>query len=94
MKRLIICAVVLIVNINAFSQAPLPLMPNMEIPEHVKRQKQRESQQRTTPARNITVEVSGVNRITAVFYYSPRMENEDYSYRKELGSDNNFLDFI
>ena len=90
MKRLIICAVVLIVNINAFSQAPLPLMLDMEMPEHVKRQRQ----PRTTPARNITVDVSGANVTAEVFYYSPRMENEDYSYRKELGSDNNFLDFI
>ena len=68
---------------------PVPVL-DMEMPEHVKRQRQ----PRTTPARNITVDVSGANVTAEVFYYSPRMKNKDYSYRKELGSDNNFLSLI
>lgn len=50
-------------------------------------------QPRTTPARDIIIEVfDTIPTNTEIYYYSPRMESENYSYRKELGSDNNFLD--
>lgn len=59
-----------------------------EIPERVKQQRQ----PRTTPARDIIVEVfDTIPTNTEIYYYSPRMESKSYSYRKELGSDNNFL---
>lgn len=72
----------------------IPLKPPkidsiFEIPEHVKQQRQ----PRTTPARDIIIEVfDTIPTNTEIYYYSPRMECENYSYRKELGSDNNFLD--
>lgn len=59
-----------------------------ELPEYIKQQRQ----QRTTPARDMIIEVSDtLPTHTEIYYYSPRMENGNYSYRKELGNDNNFL---
>ena len=43
-------------------------------------------------SRTITVEVIDTASIlTRIFYYSPRMENEDYPYWQELGDQNNYL---
>lgn len=68
---------------------PPKIDPIFEIPERVKQQRQ----PRTTPARDIIVEVfDTIPTNTEIYYYSPRMESKSYSYRKELGSDNNFLD--
>lgn len=68
---------------------PLKIDSIFEIPERVKQQRQ----PRTTPARDIIVEVfDTIPTNTEIYYYSPRMESNSYSYRKELGSDNNFLD--
>lgn len=68
---------------------PLKIDSIFEIPERVKQQRQ----PRTTPARDIIVEVfDTIPTNTEIYYYSPRMESKSYSYRKELGSDNNFLD--
>jgi hypothetical protein len=68
---------------------PPPLPPIFEIPERVKQQRQ----PRTTPARGITIEIlDTIPTLAQIYYYSPRMESKDYSYRKELGSDNNFLE--
>jgi hypothetical protein len=66
---------------------PPSILDIIEHPEPVKQQRQ----QRTTPYRNIIVEVQDTVQTHAqIFWYSPRMENKDYSYRKELGGDNNF----
>lgn len=68
---------------------PLKIDSIFEIPERVKQQRQ----PRTTPTRDIIVEVfDTIPTNTEIYYYSPRMESNSYSYRKELGSDNNFLD--
>lgn len=68
---------------------PLKIDSIFEIPERVKQQRQ----PRTTPARDLIVEVfDTIPTNTEIYYYSPRMESNSYSYRKELGSDNNFLD--
>ena len=69
---------------------PPPIAPeiSLELPSHVKSQRQ----PRTTPARNVIIEVANsIPTNTEIYYYSPRMENKGYSYRKELGDDNNFL---
>ena len=51
-----------------------------------------QGQQRTILSRTITVRIlSDEYTDTEIYYYSPRMESKDYSYRKELGSDNNFV---
>jgi hypothetical protein len=53
---------------------------------------------RTVPSRNVRVEVTGYEKkergSVEIYYYSPRMDRMNYSYRKELGSDNNFLGSI
>lgn len=68
---------------------PLKIDSIFEIPKRVKQQRQ----PRITPARDIIVEVfDTIPTNTEIYYYSPRMESNSYSYRKELGSDNNFLD--
>lgn len=69
-----------------------PMPPQIDsifkIPERVKQQRQ----PRTTPARDVIVEVfDTIPTDTEIYYYSPRMESKNYSYRKELGNDNNFL---
>lgn len=78
-------------NVTHNEEIILPEPPQIELPDHVKQQRQ----PRTTPARDIIIEVlDTIPIITEIYYYSPRMESENYSYRKELGSDNNFLDVI
>ena len=67
---------------------PPPIDSIFKIPEHLKQQ----SQAKITLARDIIIEVfDTIPTNTEIYYYSPRMESENYSYRKELGSDNNFL---
>ena len=51
-----------------------------------------QSEPKTTPSRTIIIKiVEDEYADTEIYYYSPRMENEDYSYRKELGRNNNFV---
>jgi hypothetical protein len=55
-----------------------------------------EPEPRTVPYRDVTIEAIGDegNIEAEIYYYSPRMDRMNYSYRKELGSDNNFIDLI
>ncbi|MCP9611688.1 hypothetical protein [Coprobacter tertius] len=49
----------------------------------------------STPTRNITIEISNTTPEWAeIYYYSPLMENKNYSYRKFQGNDNNFLGLV
>ena len=48
--------------------------------------------QKTIPSRTITIEIMNTTQVNAnIFYYSPRMENKNYSCWQELGNQDNYL---